>query len=179
MWMIASLLLIFVASCKKENYDDSKTTLEEIESLQTGGTIECGFFTSIENSPSTLTSGGASTMNSLTKEVLSNGEFQWKLFSTITDGASATNEITFITPTLDAGTYPIEAISYHLTDEEGVVIEEHNWVKAQMPTGRIVVSSLEDSPGVVTGNTGEFRINVVPDSLEHVYYCFFTEVPIN
>lgn len=180
-WIIASFIITFSTSCKKENYDNSTTTSEEIipEPNYTGDDNSFSFALTKLINNTTSTQGGLSFINNITKEVLSNGEIRWKLFSTITDGVTVTNEITFVTPNTDAGTYPIEELYFLNTDATGTIINEYTWVNADMTNGVITVSGLTDTPGIVSGNIEDLEVIITPDSLEYRYGVTFSEVPIN
>ncbi|MFK7775253.1 MAG: hypothetical protein AB8F94_24150 [Saprospiraceae bacterium] len=178
--ILCALFMMLMVSCQKENYDLSETTNEEItpEANYTGddNLFSFALTTIIPNSSST--SGGSSVENNITKEVLANGEIKWKLFSSVTDGITVTNEITFITSNTDAGTYPIEEFHFIKLDDTGTTLEEYLWTSADL-TGEIMVSGLEDSPGIVSGKTIDVSVIEIPGTLEYVYGANFSEIPIN
>lgn len=179
-WLVISFLMVFMSSCQKENYDVSNTTTEEIEpEVNYTGDDNVFSFTLTKITPNNSnTSGGNAVENNITKEVLNNGEIKWKLFSSITDGITVTNEITFITPNTDAGIYPIEELHFLKTDDTGAILDEHTWTNADMPNATITVSGLADTPGIVSGNTQDIEIIISP-TLKYYYSATFSEVPIN
>lgn len=180
---MSALLMLLMVSCQKENYDVSDTTTEEFtpEPNYTGDDNTFSFALTTLDSGSSSTSGGSSVENSITKEILPNGEIKWKLFSSITDGITVTNEITFITPNTDAGDYPIEEFHFKKVDDTGTTLEEHLWTSADIsPGGLITVSGLTDTPGIVSGTLENgFLVIITPDLLEYTYSAVFSEVPIN
>lgn len=181
--MMSVLFMLLMVSCQKENHDISETAKEEItpEANYTGDDNTFNFTKGKWDHPSfsylELT-GGTSLENQITKENLTNGDIRWTVISTITDGITVTNEISFVTPNTDAGTYQIEEIHYKSEDGSGI-IEEHTWVTSEISNGVITVSALDDAPGIVSGNTGDVQIIIIPDSVEYHYYADWSEVPIN
>ena len=182
-WLVVSFLMVSMSSCQKENYDVSNTTTEEIEPEvnYTGDDNAFSFGLSKFDGTSSYIQGGSSNLNNITKETLSNGEIKWKIFSSVTDGITVINEITFITPTTDAGSYPIEELHFLKTDNTGAILEEHTWANADIGFGNIIVSSLDDTPGIVSGETTDVYIPIspTPNLLDYYYNATFSEVPIN
>lgn len=180
--MIPTLIMFLMVSCQKENFDNSKTTVGEFEpeANYTGADNLFGFtLQTIDHNTSTTISvvGGSSIGNSMTKEILSNGEIRWTVLSTFTDGITVTNEISFITPDTSAGVYPIEKIHYKSEDTAGMV-DEYIWTEADISSGGITVSGLGTHPGIVSGNTGDVLIENNPDT-SYFYIASWSEVPIN
>ena len=181
MYLVLSFLMVFMFSCQKDNYDVSETTTEEFtpEPNYTGADNLFSFALSKTISGGTSTTGGSGIENLITKEVLANGEIKWQLLSSITDGITITNEITFFTPNTDAGTFPIEELHFRRTDDTGSIIEDYTWTEEHIQGGEIIVSDLSDAPGIVSGETTDVIIIMTPDSLEFVYGANFSEIPIN
>ncbi len=182
-YIVISFLMVFMFSCQKENYDVSDTTQGEFdpEVNYTGDDNTFSFALSKFDGSSNNIQGGSSNLNNITKEVLSNGEIKWKLFSTVTDGFTVINEITFITSNTDAGDYPIEEFHYTKIDDTGTTLEEHLWTSAEISPGALItVSALTDTPGIVSGSLGDgFDVIITPDLLEYHYGANFSEVPID
>jgi len=174
--------LFSISSCQKNNFDNTESTTEEIEpEIEYTGTDNEFYFTLGYTHMDSTTVLGGSTLNtnSIEKEELAGGGFRWTLESFITDGITVTNRITFVTPNADAGVYPIESIYFSREDDAGNIFDERFWEEDEIENNGITVSDLGDSPGIVSGSTGDVLLDGVDVEGEFWYGAGFSEVPIN